>query len=77
MMSLQGNGPCLSISIRRSEQISLLLTSSFMADRYMIDNCDFVVAVTVGDEEPDAVEYAKGKEKQIVYFDVETLEVSQ
>ena len=48
-----------------------------MADRYMIDNCDFVVAVTVGDEEPDAVEYAKGKKKQIVYFDAETLEVSQ
>ena len=48
-----------------------------MADRYMIDNCDFVVAVTVGDEEPDAIEYAKGKEKQIVYFDAETLEVSQ
>lgn len=48
-----------------------------MADRYMIDNCDFVVAVTAGDEEPDAIEYAKGKEKQIVYFDAETLEVSQ
>ena len=48
-----------------------------MADRYMIDNCDFVIAVTVGDEEPGAIEYAKGKEKQIVCFDAETLEISQ
>lgn len=48
-----------------------------MADRYMIDNCDFVVAVTVGDEEPDAVEYAESKGKQIVYFDAETLKVKQ
>lgn len=48
-----------------------------MADRYMIDNCDFVIAVTVGDDEPDAVDYAEGKGKQIVYFDSETLEVSQ
>ena len=48
-----------------------------MADRYMIDNCDFVVAVTAGDEEPDAVEYAESKGKQIVYFDAETLEVKQ
>jgi len=43
----------------------------------MIDNCDFVAAVTVGDEEPDAVEYAEGKGKQIVYFDAETLETRQ
>ena len=48
-----------------------------MADRYMIDNCDFVVAVTVGDEEPDAVEYAEDKGKQIVYFDAETQETRQ
>ena len=48
-----------------------------MADRYMIDNCDFVVAVTVGDEEPDAVQYAKDKGKQIVYFDARTLDVRQ
>ena len=48
-----------------------------MADRYMIDNCDFIVAVIVGDDEPDAVEYAESKGKQIVYFDAETMEVRQ
>ena len=48
-----------------------------MADRYMIDNCDFVVAVTAGDEVPGAVEWVKSKDKQIVYFDAETLKVWQ
>ena len=45
--------------------------------QYMIDNCDFVIAVTVGDEEPDATDYAESKGKQIVYFDAETLKIRQ
>ena len=48
-----------------------------MADRYMIDNCDFVIAVTAEDEVPGAVEWAKSRDKQIVYFDAETLKVWQ
>ena len=43
----------------------------------MIDNCDFVIAVTAGDKAPDAVEWAMDKGKQIVDFDAETLEVGE
>ncbi|MBR5089760.1 MAG: DUF1273 family protein [Ruminiclostridium sp.] len=46
------------------------------ADRYMIDSSDFVIAVTAGGDEPDGVEYARRKGKQIVYFDAETLKIT-
>ena len=47
------------------------------ADRYMVDNCDIVIAVTVGDAMPDAVGYALNKNRPIIYIDSDTLEVTQ
>lgn len=47
------------------------------ADRYMIDNCDIVIAVTAGEEIPDAVDYAKSKGCPIIYIDSDTLEIMQ
>ena len=47
------------------------------ADRYMVDNCDIVIAVTAGDEVPDTVGYAHNKNRPIIYIDSDTLEVTQ
>lgn len=47
------------------------------ADRYMVDNCDIVIAVAAGEEIPDAVDYAKSKGCPIIYIDSDTLEITQ
>ena len=47
------------------------------ADRYMMTVCDMVIAITAGDEEPEALVYARDKGKPIVYIDADTLEVRQ
>ena len=47
------------------------------ADRYMMTVCDMVIAVTIEEEEPDALIYARDKGKPIMYIDANTLEVRQ
>ena len=47
------------------------------ADRYMTDNCDMVIAITVRDEIPEAAVLANDKGKPVMYIDVETLEVTK
>jgi len=47
------------------------------ADRYMMTVCDMVIAVTAGEEEPEALIYARDKGKPIMYIDANTLEVRQ
>lgn len=46
-------------------------------DRYMMTVCDMVIAVTIGEEEPDALIYARDKGKPIMYIDGDTLTVRQ
>lgn len=46
-------------------------------DRYMIDQCDIVIAVTAEDEIPEAVDYAQMKNRPVIYIDANTLEVTQ
>ena len=47
------------------------------ADRYMMTVCDMVIAVTAGEDEPDALVYARDKGKPIMYIDANTYEVRQ
>ena len=47
------------------------------ADRYMMNVCDMVIAVTIEDEEPDALIYVRDKGKPIIYIDGNTLQVRQ
>ena len=43
----------------------------------MMTVCDMVIAVTAGEDEPDALVYARDKGKPIMYIDANTLEVRQ
>ena len=47
------------------------------ADRYMMTVCDMVIAITAGEEEPEALVYARDKGKPIMYIDADTLEIRQ
>ena len=47
------------------------------ADRYRMTVCDMVIAVTAGEDGPDALVYARDKGKPIMYIDANTLEVRQ
>ena len=39
--------------------------------------CDMVIAITAGEEEPEALVYARDKGKPIMYIDADTLEIRQ
>ena len=43
----------------------------------MMTVCDMVIAVTAGEDEPDALVYARDKGKPIMYIDANTPEVRQ
>ena len=46
-------------------------------EKYMLDNCDMMIVVVAGEDEPIVAELARDRKIPIVYIDVLTLKVWQ